>query len=757
MRTYRITTLLVATSLIAITACGGGGGGKSSTSSSSSVPSQNLTPTDDMFTTTRNLDISGSFATNDTEVTDTPLTYALATNSKPIYGTLELSANGSFTYTPDTNFIGEDVFNYLVTDRHGDTGIAQVKILVNLRGNEAAWPNANSAIAKDTVMEAEIADLVARMSLAEKIGQMVQAELQTVTAEDIRTYHLGSVLNGGGSHPDNNKNATAADWLELADDFYNASMDTSDGGQAIPIIWGTDAVHGHNNVKGATLFPHNIGLGAANNPELVKSIGAATAKEVAVTGIDWTFAPTIAVVRDDRWGRTYESYSEDPEIVRNFAGKMIEGLQGTANTEALFSEEHIIATAKHFIGDGGTDNGTNEGNNSATETDLLNIHAQGYYTALGAGAQTVMASFNLWQGNKVHGSQYLLTHVLKQKMGFDGFVIGDWNGHGQVPGCTNSRCAKAINAGVDMIMVPYDWKTFIENTTRDVADGNIPVARINDAVTRILRVKKRAGLFTKGAPSTRSLANNTNLLGASEHRALARQAVRESLVLLKNKNAILPLNRNINVLIAGDAANNLSKQTGGWTLSWQGTGNTNADFPGATSIYQGIASVVTAAGGTATLSVNGSFSSAPDVAIVVFGELPYAETNGDLAGLEYQPVTKSDLALLNNLKQQNIPVVSIFLSGRPLWVNKELNASDAFVAAWLPGSEGAGIADVIFKKADGEINYDFKGKLAHSWPNTSTQFLLNRNDETYAPLFPYGFGLTYADTDTLGDDLPEEN
>jgi len=462
-------------------------------------------------------------------------------------------------------------------------------------------------------------------------------------------------------------------------------------------------------------------------------------------------------VRDDRWGRTYESYSEDPEIVRDYAGKMIEGLQGTANTDELFSEEHVIATAKHFVGDGGTDNGTNEGNNSATELHLRDIHAQGYFTALGAGAQTVMASFNSWQGNKLHGSHYLLTHVLKTQMGFDGFVIGDWNGHAQVPGCTNSRCARAINAGVDMIMVPNDWKVFIENTMTQVESGDIPIARINDAVTRILRVKKRAGLFAKGAPSTRALANNTSLLGANEHRTLARQAVRESLVLLKNKNAILPLNRNINVLVAGDAANSISRQNGGWTLTWQGTGNTNADFPGATSIYQGIESIVAAAGGNVELKADGAFAEEPDVAIVVFGESPYAETNGDLTELEYQEGIKTDLALLNNLKGQGIPVVSIFLTGRPLWTNKELNASDAFVVAWLPGSEGAGIADVIFKKADDTINYDFVGKLAHSWPNTSTQFSLNRLDEEYAPLFAYGFGLTYADTDTLGDNLPEEN
>lgn len=755
MRTF--PRILWLSALFTLSACGGGGGGSSNTSSSSSTPQANLEPADDLFTETRNQIVSGDLSINDTAVIDTPLTYALATNSKPVYGTLTLSANGSFTYTPMTNFIGEDVFNYLVTDRHGDTGIAQVKIQINPRGNEAVWPAVNSAITLDATMEAEIAGMVADMSLAEKIGQMTQAEIKYVSADDIRTYHLGSVLNGGGA-PNDNKNATAADWLALADAFYNASMDTSDGNQAIPIMWGTDAVHGHNNIKGATLFPHNIGLGAANNPALITSIGIATAKEVAVTGVDWTFAPTIAVVRDDRWGRTYESYSEDPEIVRNYAGKMVEGLQGAANTETLFSNEHVIATAKHFVGDGGTDNGINEGNNSATEVDLLNIHAQGYFSALHAGAQTVMASFNLWQGNKVHGSQYLLTYVLKKQMGFDGFVIGDWNGHGQVPGCTNSRCARAINAGVDMIMVPSDWKTFIENTIRQVENGDIPIARINDAVTRILRVKKRAGLFSKGAPSSRTLANNTSLLGSSEHRALARQAVRESLVLLKNKNNLLPLNRNINVLVAGDGANNLSKQTGGWTLTWQGTGNTNADFPGATSIYEGISSVVTAAGGTATLSANGSFTGAtPDVAIVVFGETPYAETNGDLTGIEYQPATKVDLALLKSIKNQGIPVVSIFLSGRPLWVNKELNASNAFIAAWLPGSEGAGIADVIFKKADNTTNYDFVGKLAHSWPATSTQFSLNRLDEEYAPLFAYGFGLTYADTDTLSDDLPEEN
>ena len=324
----------------------------------------------------------------------------------------------------------------------------------------------------------------------------------------------------------------------------------------------------------------------------------------------------------------------------------------------------------------------------------------------------------------------------------------------QVPGCRDDQCAEAIMAGVDMIMVPSAWQPFIQNTIAQVENGIIPMSRINDAVSRILRVKMRAGYADKVKPSERLHANNRSLIGAPAHRAVARQAVRESLVLLKNSDNILPLDRNLDVLVAGDAANDIGKQSGGWTVSWQGLTNANHSFPGGTSIYEGIQSVVNSAGGTTRLSVTGNYSgSKPDVAIVVFGETPYAEGAGDLSNIEYQVGYKSDLAMLEELKGQNIPVISIFTTGRPLWVNKELNASNAFVAVWLPGSEGAGIADVIFKAANGEINHDFTGKLSFSWPKQSDQLVLNRGDENYDPLFAYGFGLNYQVTDTLGDNL----
>lgn len=616
------------------------------------------------------------------------------------------------------------------------------------------WAQVSSAITTD--VDIDVGIMLNQMTLEEKVGQMVMAEIQAVTANDVRDYNLGAVLNGGGSWPNQNRNASVADWVALADSFYLASTDTSDGGVGVPALWGTDAVHGHNNVIGATIFPHNIALGATNNPGLIRQIGEATAVEVTVTGIDWVFAPTLAVVRNDRWGRTYEGYSEDPEIVRAYAGEVVNGLQGAAGSGDLFGPNHVMATAKHFIGDGGTVDGDDQGDTIVSEETMRDIHAQGYYSALGAGAQSVMASYNSWDGSKLHGNEYLLTEVLKEKMGFDGFVLGDWNGHGQVPGCTDGSCAQAIMAGVDMIMVPYAWEPFITNTIAQVNDGTIPMSRIDEAVTRILRVKMRAGLFTKGLPSTRSNANNTALLASTAHKTLARQAVRESLVLLKNSASLLPLEPNQNVLVAGASGLNIGNQCGGWTISWQGTGNSNASFPQGTTIFDGIQTAVTAAGGSASYSSTGSFTGpAPDVAIVVFGETPYSEGFGDLNNIEYQFGFKADLALLQNLKGQGIPVVAVFLSGRPLWVNKELNASDAFVAAWLPGTEGAGIADVIFKTAAGATNFDFSGKLSFSWPRTTDQTELNRFDELYNPLFAYGFGLSYQDIDTLGDNLPE--
>jgi beta-glucosidase len=578
-------------------------------------------------------------------------------------------------------------------------------------GSALDWPSITSTVAVDSALEAHVASLLSQMTLEQKVGQMVQAEIQNVTPSDVRRYHLGSVLNGGGSYPDGSRAASVAAWVALADAFYDASMDTSTNGIAIPIIWGADAVHGHNNVRGATLFPHNIGLGATRDPDLIQRIGEVTALEIAATGIDWNFAPTVAVVRDDRWGRTYEGYSEDPEVVRQYADRMVMGLQGSTSTADFLDASRVVATAKHYIGDGGTDGGIDQGDNSSTEQQLLDIHAQGYLSALEAGVQTVMATFNSWRGQKVHGSRYLLTEVLKQRLGFDGFVIGDWNAHGQLPGCTNESCPETINAGVDMIMVPQDWKAFFENTLQQVRAGEIAESRIDDAVRRILRVKARAGLFTAGRPSSRPFAGNASLVGASDHRHVAREAVRQSLVLLKNTGGLLPLRRNVKVLVAGDGADNIAKQSGGWSVTWQGTEVTNDDFPAATSIFSGVEAAVSAGGGRATLSVDGSFDERPDAAVVVFGENPYAEFEGDLESLSFSALNSQPLALLRRLKAQNIPVVSVFLSGRPLWVNPELNASTAFVAAWLPGSEGGGVADVLFRDNQGQVDHDFTGKL----------------------------------------------
>ncbi|MBV1911977.1 MAG: exo 1,3/1,4-beta-D-glucan glucohydrolase, partial [Kangiellaceae bacterium] len=562
-------------------------------------------------------------------------------------------------------------------------------------------------------------------------------------------------LNGGGAFPNNEKHSTMADWIELAEKMYQASIDDSLDGSNIPTMWGTDAVHGHNNVIGATLFPHNIGLGAANNIELMEQIAQATATEVMVTGIDWVFAPTVATVRDDRWGRTYEGYSEDPKIVKQYAAAVVRGLQGTPG-ENFLGDNRVISTVKHFVGDGGTVNGVDQGNNIASEKELFDIHGQGYVGGLQAGAQSVMASFNSWHSKKNHGNKYLLTDVLKEQMGFDGFVVGDWNGHGQIAGCTNENCPQAINAGLDIFMVPTDaWKPLYENTIQQVNNGTIPLSRIDDAVRRILRVKHRAGLFDKPSPANRIYSGKRELIGSKEHRALARRAVQQSLVLLKNKNNLLPLSPKQNILITGDGADNIGKQSGGWTITWQGTGNTNQDFPGGTSIYQGLAEQINNAGGQAILSIDGHFDSKPDIAIVVFGEEPYAEGQGDREDVSFYRENKKPLELLNQFKEQGIPVVSLFISGRPMWVNAELNASDSFVAIWLPGSEGQGIADVILKDSEGHTQNDFIGKLSYSWPNTPTQSRVNKGDENYSPLLPYGFGLRYNDTNFLADDLQE--
>ena len=501
----------------------------------------------------------------------------------------------------------------------------QTNVAPQASQNIDIWPVLDISVKQDQNVEAKVAEILQSMTLEQKVAQMIQPEIRDISVEDMRKYGFGSYLNGGGAFPDNNKHATPADWIKLAEAMYQASIDDSIDGSTIPTMWGTDAVHGHNNVIGATLFPHNIGLGAANNPDLIEQIAAITAKEVMVTGIDWVFAPTVAVVRDDRWGRTYEGYSEDPEIVRAYSASIVKGLQGSADQDFL-GDERVISTVKHFLGDGGTEAGDDQGNNIATEQVLFDIHAQGYVGGLSAGSQSVMASFNSWHGKKNHGNKYLLTDVLKGRMGFDGFVVGDWNGHGQIKGCTNESCPQSINAGLDIFMVPTNaWKPLYENTIAQVKSGEIAQSRIDDAVSRILRVKIRAGLFDKPSPANRKLSGKTALIGAQEHREVAQQAVRESLVLLKNNNNLLPLSPHQNILVTGDGADNIGKQSGGWTITWQGTGNNNADFPGGTSIYDGIKEKLALGEGNIELSRDGTFEAKPDVAIVVFGEEPYAE------------------------------------------------------------------------------------------------------------------------------------
>ena len=619
----------------------------------------------------------------------------------------------------------------------------------------ANWPDTAWPFPEDAALEQRITDLMATMSVEEKVGQIVQGDIADITPEDVRKYRLGSILAGGNSDPGGRYDASPAEWLALADAFWEASMDTSGGGKAIPVIFGIDAVHGQSNIVGATLFPHNIGLGATRNAELMREIGRVTAIETRVTGMEWAFAPTVAVPQDDRWGRTYEGYSESPDVVAAFAPAVVEGMQGKAGAPDFLNDHHVMVSVKHYLGDGGTVGGKDQGDTQVTEAQLRDIHNAGYPPAIAAGAQAVMASFNSIHGQRMHGHRALLTDVLKGRMNFGGFIVGDWNGHGQLPGCTTTDCAATFNAGLDMAMAPDSWRGLYESTVKHVQSGEIPMERLDDAVRRILRVKFRMGLFDAPRPSARALGGKFELLGAPEHREVARRAVRESLVLLKNQDGILPLAANQNVLVAGDGADDMGKQSGGWTLNWQGTGTKRADYPNGDTIWDGIRTQVTAAGGTAQLAVDGRYRQKPDVAIVVFGEDPYAEFLGDLPNLLYKPGNDADLELVKRLRADGIPVISVFISGRPLWVNREINASNAFVAAWLPGSEGAGIADVLLRGADGQPQHDFTGKLSFSWPRRADQYVNNVGMDGYDPLFAFGHGLTYADDGNL-DVLPED-
>src|SRR5438270_508683 len=491
------------------------------------------------------------------------------------------------------------------------------------------WPGAPLPVARDAALAARVHAIVAGMTLEQKVGQMTQADIRSITPDDVRRYYIGSILNGGGAWPSMNMHASPVDWLKLSDAFYRASMST-DMKVKIPVIWGTDAVHGHNNVYGATLFPHNIGLGATHDPKLLTRIGRATAEQVRATGICWTFAPTLAVVQNPRWGRTYESYSSDPAQVRSDGEAMVRGLQGK-----LGSSASVIATAKHWLGDGGTLHGKDQGETRTSEANLARTHGAGYYGGLKANVQTVMVSYSSFTDTgtgkawgRMHGNRHLDTDVLKRRLGFDGLIVSDWNGAGEVPGCTNWHCPQAINAGIDLVMVPDDWKQFIAATIDDVRAGRIPMNRVDDAVSRIIRVKLRAGLFDRSP--TAGPHPDASVLHSPAAREVARQAVRESLVLLKNDRGVLPLRRSGRILVVGAGADSLPMQAGGWSLTWQGDNTATADYPYADTLLSALRKSL----GTDSVDYR------PDgmgvdvhnysAVVMVAAEKPYAEGAGDI-------------------------------------------------------------------------------------------------------------------------------
>lgn len=600
----------------------------------------------------------------------------------------------------------------------------------------ALWPSAKSPPAfTSPATERRIARMLAAMTLEQKIGQMIQADISAITPEDLAQYPLGSILAGGNSGPWGDERADAAKWEKLVKQFRAAS---AKAGAGIPMLFGIDAVHGHSNLPGATIFPHNIGLGAAHDPALIQRIGEVTAIEVAASGIDWTFAPTLAVPQDLRWGRSYEGYAADPALVVSYAKAMTVGLQGPLIPGKPLAADRVAATAKHYLADGGTDGGKDQGDALISERELVAKHAQGYPASINAGALTVMASFSTWNGEKNHGNKSLLTDVLKGRMGFAGLVVGDWNGHGQIPGCTVTDCAQTFNAGLDLAMAPNSWKGLFESTVREAKAGTIPMARINDAVARILRVKAKLGLLGAN-PVDRG---NPSVVGADAHLAVAREAAAKSLVLLKNNGGVLPLRPGAKVLITGPGADSMAMQAGGWTITWQGSDTTAADFPKGQTIGRAIAAAVKDAGGSAALSADGTFADKPDVAVVVYGEQPYAEFQGDLPNVAFR-AQAGERDMLAKLKAQGIKIVSVFLSGRPMFTGPELNASDAFVAAWLPGTQGQGVADVLVAGMNGRPARGFTGKLPFPWPADAVS-------PVKAPLFAAGYGLTYAGKAAVG-------
>jgi beta-glucosidase len=572
--------------------------------------------------------------------------------------------------------------------------------------------------------------LLAQMTLDEKIGQMTQPDQESIKdLSDIEHYFVGSILSGGSSDPKEGNSLQA--WTDLYDRLQQHTTLTR---LKIPILYGIDAVHGHNNILGAVIFPHNIGLGCTRNASLVEKVERITAEEVRATGIQWAFAPCVTVPQDIRWGRTYEGFSEDPQVVKELAGPAVRGFQGADLANPL----SVLACAKHFVGDGGTTfgstrrgTGLDQGDTRVDEATLRRIHLPGYISAVQAGVASIMPSYSSWNGVKVSGNKHLLTEILKQELGFEGFLISDYNAIDQINPNYKTAIGMSINAGMDMAMVPSRYKEYIADLKQLVDEGVVPMARIDDAVTRILRVKFAMGLLDRSRSplADRSLQKT---FGSPEHRAVARQAVRESLVLLKNRNKVLPLAKTAaRIHVAGKSADDLGNQCGGWTIDWQG--KSGDVTPGGTTLLAAIRKAVS--GKTqVTSSKDGTGAAGATVGVVVIGERPYAEGNGDRADLK---LAQEDVDAVANMKAAGIPVVVVLYSGRPMILGTVLDQADAVIAAWLPGTEGAGITDVLFG--------DFKptGKLSYAWPRSMEQVARHPGDKDYDPLFRLGYGLTY--------------
>ena len=580
-------------------------------------------------------------------------------------------------------------------------------------------------------IDGEVSKLVSSMTVEEKIGQMTQVDYRYLADKaDIGKYFLGSILSGGGSTPPTNQPSS---WVDLYNSFQGEALKTR---LKIPLIYGIDAVHGHNNVLGATMFPHNIGLGCANDKALVQEIAAATAAEVKATGLDWTFAPCVAVAQDERWGRTYESFSEDSEIVTELGVASTIGYQGRT-----LNKNSVLACAKHFVGDGNTVFGTgtnwykiDRGDVVLDEEELRSKYIKPFQESIKMGVGSIMVSYNSWKGKKLHGHKYLINDVLKKELKFDGIVVSDWAGINELDKDYKTCIIQSINAGIDMNMVPgslnpddNSYDDFIRLAIESVKEGSIPMERIDDAVSRILKIKKKLGLFDKPIKAPK----NTDVVGSKKHRDLARKSVRKSLVLLKNKGDILPLNKDSGkITLVGEHADNIGYQSGGWTIHWQGG---SGDITPGTTILDAFKSAV-ADSNSIHYSKYGENLLNPDVVVVVVGEKPYSEGVGDRESLH---LSDEDIKLLKKVKNSNLPYVVVLISGRPMIINEALAESDAFVAAWLPGTEGEGISDVIFG------DYNFTGRLSMTWPKSMKQIPINYGDSNYDPLFQFGFGLSY--------------